>query len=75
LWKWRPMRRNPCVYVKGRIRHADHATITLHGWHRVLMNTEGQSKQGTSARINPEQRLARRSYCAILTCSGRLMRV
>jgi hypothetical protein len=22
----------------------DHATITLHGWHRVLMNTEGQSK-------------------------------
>jgi hypothetical protein len=29
---------------KGRIRHADHATIALHGWHRVLMNTEGQSK-------------------------------
>jgi hypothetical protein len=43
-WGWRPMRRNPGVYVKGRIRHADHATITLHGWHRVLMNTEGQSK-------------------------------
>ena len=43
-WGWRLMRRNPGVYVKGRIRHADHATITLHGWHRVLMNTEGQSK-------------------------------
>ena len=43
-WGWRAMRRNPAVYVKGRIRHADHATITLHGWHRVLMNTEGQSK-------------------------------
>jgi hypothetical protein len=43
-WGWRTMRRNPGVYVKGRIRHADHATITLHGWHRVLMNTEGQSK-------------------------------
>ena len=43
-WGWRTMRRNPSVYVKGCIRHADHATITLHGWHRVLMNTEGQSK-------------------------------
>jgi hypothetical protein len=41
---WRRMRRNAEVYVKGRIRHADHATITLHGWHRVLMNTESQSK-------------------------------
>jgi hypothetical protein len=29
---------------RPRVRHADHATITLHGWHRVLMNTEGQSK-------------------------------
>jgi hypothetical protein len=38
------MRRNPGVYVKGRVRHADHATITLHGWHRVVMNTEGQSR-------------------------------
>jgi len=43
-WGWRTMRRNPGVYVRGRIRHADHATITLHGWHRVLMNTESQSK-------------------------------
>jgi hypothetical protein len=43
-WGWRTLRRNPGVYVKGRIRHADHATITLHGWHRVVMNTEGQSK-------------------------------
>ncbi len=43
-WGWRTMRRNPGVYVKGRIRHSDHATITLHGWHRVVMNTEGQSK-------------------------------
>jgi hypothetical protein len=43
-WGWRMMRRNPGVYVRGRVRHADHATITLHGWHRVQMNTEGQSK-------------------------------
>jgi hypothetical protein len=43
-WGWRTMQRNPGVYVRGRIRHPDHATITLHGWHRVLMNTEGQSR-------------------------------
>ena len=43
-WGWRVMRRNPGVYVRGRVRHPDHATITLPGWHRVVMNTEGQSK-------------------------------
>jgi hypothetical protein len=43
-WGWRTMRRNPGVYVKGRVRHADHATITLHGWHQVVLNTEGQSR-------------------------------
>jgi hypothetical protein len=43
-WGWRVMRRNPGVYVRGRIRHADHRTIALHGWHRVLMNTETQSR-------------------------------
>jgi hypothetical protein len=43
-WGWRTMRRNPGVYVCGRIRHADHKTIVLHGWHRVLMNTENQAK-------------------------------
>jgi hypothetical protein len=43
-WGWRIMRRNAQVYVRGRIRHADHKTIILHGWHRVLMNTENQSR-------------------------------
>lgn len=38
------MRRNPGVYVKGHFRHPDHSSITLHAWHRLLMNTEGQSK-------------------------------
>jgi len=42
-WNWRVMRRNPQVYVTGRVRHADHATIVLQGWHRVLMNTEMQA--------------------------------
>ena len=43
-WPWRVMRRDAEVYVRGRIRHADHKTITLDGWHRVLMNTERQAK-------------------------------
>jgi hypothetical protein len=43
-WGWRAMRRNSGVYVRGSVRHTDHKTIVLHGWHRVLMNTEGQSK-------------------------------
>ncbi len=43
-WGWQIMRRNPGVYVRGRVRHADHATITLHGWHQVVMNTENQSR-------------------------------
>lgn len=43
-WNWRIMQRNPDVYVRGRIRHPDHKTITLHRWHRVVMNTEHQSR-------------------------------
>lgn len=43
-WGWRVMRQNPEVYVKGRVSHADHKTIVLPCWHRVLMNTENQSK-------------------------------
>ncbi|APZ93328.1 hypothetical protein [Fuerstiella marisgermanici] len=43
-WRWRTMRRNPGVYVRGRVRHPDHATITLQGWHRVVMNTENESR-------------------------------
>ena len=39
----RPMRRDARVYVKGTIRHSDHKTIHLDGWHLVEMNTETQS--------------------------------
>jgi hypothetical protein len=42
-WGWRLMRRNVAVYVRGQVRHADHKTIVLHDWHRVLLNTEGQA--------------------------------
>ncbi len=41
--KWEVRMRNPRVYVRGRVRHADHATIYLEGWHRVVMNTENQA--------------------------------
>lgn len=43
-WLWRVMRRNMNVYARGTVRHSDHATITLPFWHRVLMNTETQSR-------------------------------
>ena len=43
-WTWRVMRRNPGVFVRGRVRHADHATVELVGWHRVVMNTETQAR-------------------------------
>ena len=42
-WAWQVMKRNPQVYVKGRISHPDHKTIVLPGWHRVVMNTEHRS--------------------------------
>jgi hypothetical protein len=37
---WRPLRLNPVVYVRGAMRHPDHRTLILRGWHRVLPNTE-----------------------------------
>lgn len=40
---WIAQRRNPQVYVRGKVKHADHKTIVLEGWHRVLMNTETES--------------------------------
>jgi len=43
-WGWQVMRRNAGVYVRGHVRHADHKTILLHGWHQVFMNTESQSR-------------------------------
>ena len=43
-WNWRVMQRNAGVYVEGRVRHEDHATIELVGWHWVVMNTEGEAR-------------------------------
>jgi hypothetical protein len=43
-WPWQVQRRNPRVYARGRIRHSDHATITLPDWHRVVLNTETETE-------------------------------
>jgi hypothetical protein len=37
---YRLMTRDAVVYVRGRIRHDDHATVVLRGWHRVYLNRE-----------------------------------
>ena len=41
--QWVTQRRNPQVFVRGKVRHPDHKTIVLSGWHQVLMNTETES--------------------------------
>jgi hypothetical protein len=43
-WRWTSMVRDPELYARGRVRHPDHATIRLRGWHRVLMSTESRAR-------------------------------
>jgi len=31
---------NPDIYARGYVRHADHSTVHLKGWHRVYINAE-----------------------------------
>ena len=38
--RWRAMTRDAEVYARGEVRHRDHKTIDLDGWHRVYMNRE-----------------------------------
>jgi hypothetical protein len=42
-WNWQSFQRNPELYVRGDVRHKDHATLHLPIWHRVLMNTENEA--------------------------------
>jgi hypothetical protein len=42
-WNWRAMQINAAVYARGAVRHPDHKTIRLDGWHRVFMNTENEA--------------------------------
>jgi hypothetical protein len=37
---WRSMTRDAEVYARGEVRHRDHRTVRLDGWHRVYMNRE-----------------------------------
>ena len=37
---WSRMVRDAQVYARGSVRHRDHKTIHLDGWHRVYMNRE-----------------------------------
>jgi len=41
--RWGRMRRNATAFARGWVRHRDHATITLEGWHEIVMNTESQA--------------------------------
>lgn len=41
--QWNAQRLTTSVMVRGTVKHPDHRTITLHGWHRVAMNTEANS--------------------------------
>ena len=41
--EWVDQRMTTEVFVRGTVRHADHKTIELKGWHRVAMNAEPNS--------------------------------
>lgn len=42
-WNWRMMQINAAVYARGTVRHPDHKTIRLNGWHQIFMNTENEA--------------------------------
>lgn len=44
--RWEVGIRNPDVRVRGYVRHPDHATIHLAGWHQVVLNTEDRIVAG-----------------------------
>ena len=46
-WKgggWRTMMRDVTAYARGFVKHPDHKTIHLDGWHKVVMNLENKAK-------------------------------
>ena len=47
-----PLTRDLELFARGTVRHPDHATITLHGWHRVVVtNTEKPCQRDASRRV------------------------
>jgi hypothetical protein len=43
-WRWDLRARNAQVFAKGRVRHPDHKTVELPGWHEVHPNRENQTR-------------------------------
>lgn len=41
---WRRMTRDAEVFARGDVRHPDHKTIHLDGWHRVYLNREREAR-------------------------------
>ena len=41
---YRRTRLNPTVYVRGKVRHPEHKTVKLNGWHVVVPNTENTAR-------------------------------
>lgn len=39
---------NANVYCRGYVKHPDHTTIILVGWHKILMNTENRNRSGAT---------------------------
>lgn len=42
---WRTMLVDAKVYGRGFLRHPDHATVKLPGWHEIVPNTESRASQ------------------------------
>jgi len=42
-WGWSLMRRNMDVFGRGKVKHPDHRTIVLNGWHQILPNREAEA--------------------------------
>jgi len=43
-WAWQRMTRDMEVFVRGRITHADHKTVILRQWHKVIPNEETKAR-------------------------------
>jgi hypothetical protein len=42
-WRYRSRTMDATVYGRGYVKHHDHATIYLDGWHMILMNEEARA--------------------------------
>src|SRR5256885_7205432 len=60
------MKRDATVYVRGKMSHPDHKTVTLIGWHRVLMNTENRSSAMRSEEHTSELQSPCNLVCRLL---------